>query len=495
MKKLLAALPFTLTPSQKKALWDIMQDVEAEKPMNRLLQGDVGSGKTIVAVLASLVAHAGGWQSAFMAPTEVLARQHFLTYRKLYPYLEKAAEAAGISLPIVGLVARGSAQLLYPEGLAGEATGQNVRSRAARGEVSVLIGTHALLHPPKPKKNTGTGARQRSLTGGVVEASFKKLGLVIIDEQQRFGVKQRRQLARHAGGTKQKPVLPHFLSMSATPIPRTVMMTVFGDLVTSRITEMPKDRKPIETKVIGPSDREEAYAFIRAQIREGRQAFVICARVEPPKTAEELPPSERWKLEKTLDAKSVKEEYGRLAKTVFRDLSVDMLYGSMPAGEKEEVMESFREGALDILVASSVIEVGIDVPNATVMLIENAEQFGLAQLYQFRGRVGRGEHPSYCLLFTESSTKAASARLTAIAKAKNGFELAEHDLKLRGPGEFLGNAQAGLPDLAMQHLSNEPLVKKSRDAAVELLKNDSELAAHPLLRERLAAFRKRVHRE
>jgi ATP-dependent DNA helicase RecG len=465
MKRWLAALPFTLTAAQKAALWEIMQDMGEERPMNRLLQGDVGSGKTIVAILASLIAHGNGYQTAFMAPTEVLARQHFRTYQQLLPRLSKL-----IDMPGIGLIARGGAEVLRPDGTVAKLTARKLRTELAEQRISICIGTHALLHG---------------------EETFAELGLVVIDEQHRFGVKQRQRLVRRGGE------LPHFLSMSATPIPRTIMMTVFGDLTTSRITELPKDRKEIVTKVVGRDDRTKTYGFIREQIKAGRQAFVICPRIDPPQPdehgAQAVPLAPQ--LVKKLDARSVKEEHERLRSKIFPKLRIGMLHGAMPAREKESVMQQFRDGALDILVATSVIEVGIDVPNATVMLIENADHFGLAQLYQFRGRVGRGEHQSYCFLLSDAPTKSAEARLHAIVTAKNGFELAEQDLKLRGPGEFLGDAQTGVPDLAMQYLSNEPLVSKSRSAALSLLKTDPSLQKHPLLREQLATFRTRVHRE
>ncbi len=460
VKKMLAELPFTLTHSQKQALWEVMQGIAKPRPMNRLLQGDVGSGKTVVAALAAILAARAGLQTTIMAPTEVLAHQHFATFQKLL------AKVTAGGTPTVALIAAGDVRLV-----AGGAEQRATRAALLRavksGAVDIIIGTHALI--------------QKSV-------AFKDLGLVVIDEQHRFGVDQRAALLKKNGGR----LIPHFLSMSATPIPRTLMLTVFGDLDLSTITELPAGRKAITTKLVPPEDRAKIYAFIREEIRKGRQAFVICPRIDKA-TDDGTKPRQLDFLK--LDMKSVKEEYEKLAKTVFPDLRVAMLHGQLKAKEKEKIMKDFREGRSDILVSTSVIEVGVDVPNATIMMIEGSERFGLAQLYQFRGRVGRGEHQSYCMLFTDSVTAASRDRLKAIIEAKSGFELAEHDLKLRGPGEFLGEKQTGLPDVAMAGLQNPELIRASRAAAERLLTKDPTLAHATLLRARLAEFKKRLHVE
>jgi ATP-dependent DNA helicase RecG len=280
--------------------------------------------------------------------------------------------------------------------------------------------------------------------------------------------------------------------MSATPIPRTLSLTIFGDLDLSMITELPKGRKPIITNAVPPEGRAKAYAFIRNEIKKGRQAFVICPRIEPTTNDQQPTASKLWQA---LEIKTVKEEYEKLSKKIFPDFRVAMLHGKMKPGEKERVMRSFSDGRTNILVATSVVEVGVDVPNASIMMIEGAERFGLAQLYQFRGRVGRGAHQSYCLLFTDATGETTKRRLAAVVKARNGFELAEADLKLRGPGEFLGTSQTGMPDIAMQALRHPELVKGAREAAQQTLETDPELAGHPLLRARLENFHARVHAE
>jgi len=280
--------------------------------------------------------------------------------------------------------------------------------------------------------------------------------------------------------------------MSATPIPRTLMLTIFGDLDLSLITELPAGRKIIETKIVSPLERPSTYDFVRAQIKEGRQAFVICPRIENTTEDETGKFNDQFKQ---LELKSVKEEYEKLSKKIFPDLRVGMLHGQMKAKEKEEIMRQFKNDEIDILVATSVIEVGVDVPNATIMMIEGADRFGLAQLYQFRGRVGRGEHQSYCFLLTDSTSESTAARLQAILKAKNGFELAEQDLKLRGPGQFFGSVQTGFPDAAMNALQDAELVKTSREAASAVLAADPSLASYQALKKRFEDFKKTIHRE
>ncbi len=337
--------------------------------------------------------------------------------------------------------------------------------------MKIVIGTHAVI-----QKGVG----------------FSNLGLAIVDEQHRFGVSQRAALLKQDNG-EEKKVIPHFLSMSATPIPRTLSLTVFGDLDLSTITELPPGRKEIVTRIVAPENRKKAYEFIREQIQKGRQAFVICPRIEAGEVKEGEVLTEAKK--KALELKSVKEEFERLSKKIFPDLKVVMLHGKMKGKEKDQIMKDFQDRKYDILVSTSVIEVGVDVPNATIMMIEGADRFGLSQLYQFRGRVGRGEHQSYCLLFSGSESATVIKRLESLIDAKNGFELAEKDLQMRGPGQFLGDKQTGLPDVAMDALQDILLVKATRDSAKAILSNDPELGNHPALLERFKDFQTAIHLE
>ncbi|MEK9186592.1 MAG: ATP-dependent DNA helicase RecG [Patescibacteria group bacterium] len=472
IKEIVSLLPFELTNSQNRSMGEILADIAKPVPMNRLLQGDVGSGKTVIAAIAAMLAARSGEQTAFMAPTEVLARQHFKTFEKIFRSYINSGIKIGLLL----------------SGLTNKEKKQTVE-KTASGEIKILVGTHALI--------------QKSV-------EFKNLGLVIVDEQHRFGVKQRAALTGGkivSSGAK----LPHFLSMSATPIPRTLSLTLFGDLDISIIDELPKGRKPIVTKVVAPENRARAYEFIRAQIKFGRQAFVICPKIEEAANDQELTDGAKPPLNnKWSDVKAVKAEYEKLSKKTFPDLKVAMMHGKLPARggsppdgragasggkSKSEVMREFAEGKIDILVSTSVVEVGVDVPNASIMLIEGADRFGLAQLYQFRGRVGRGEHQSFVFLFTDSSSDSTKRRLDALLKAKNGFELAEQDLAIRGPGQFLGDKQTGLPDLAMRSLNNMALVKSARESAVEIIKKDPELNNYPNLEEKLSVFQKEIHLE
>lgn len=454
VKRLLSALPFTLTPSQKVALWEIIQDLARPHPMNRLLQGDVGSGKTVVAAVAALLTAKAGHQAAFMAPTEILARQHYATFRKFFGDFEGGA----------ALLTGSESRATYGHGLETEMKKTELRRAIENGTIAIAIGTHALI--------------QKTVT-------FPALAFIVVDEQHRFGVRQRAELAKHGD------LVPHFLSMSATPIPRTLSLTVFGDLDLSLITELPKDRKAIITKVVSPENREKAYAFIRGEVRKGRQVFVICPRIEQTTDDKQLT---TYAL-RALEMKNVTEEHEKLSKKVFPDLKVAMLHGKLKSKEKERIMRAFADGETGILVSTSVVEVGVDIQNATVMMIESAERFGLAQLYQFRGRVGRGAHQSYCLLFTEATGRIVAQRLRAVAEATSGLELAEKDLTLRGPGQFLGETQSGMPDIAMKAIQNPDIVKRARDTAVELLRKDPDLKSFPLLRERLEEFEARVHWE
>lgn len=456
MKQAVATLPYPLTRDQRVAATEILRDMERAFPMNRLLEGDVGSGKTVVALLAALhVAHVGG-QTVLIAPTEVLAQQHYRTLR-------------GLCGDVSTALLTGSRAFLNER----EVKKPMAHRAIATGAASIIIGTHAVLE---------TAVR------------WHKLVLVVIDEQHRFGITQRAALVkadRHDG------VVPHLLSMTATPIPRTLALTIFGDLDISIIREKPKGRQPIATKVITTADRAEMEQLIRSEVKSGRQVFVICPIIETAMPADATKGAKGTQAKMTVlwaQVKAVQDEAKRLAKEVFPELRVALLYGRMKPKEKEQVMREFKDGWHDILVATSVIEVGVDVPNATIMLIEGADRFGLAQLHQFRGRVGRGAHQSYCFL-VPSDDGAARQRLAVLAKTDDGFALAEHDMRFRGPGEFFGIKQSGLPDLTMAALANVELIQQSRVAARALMKTDPELRRTPLLRDQLEAFRKLSHFE
>ncbi len=470
IKESLKKLPFELTHSQKKSLWEIIQDLKKPHPMSRLLQGDVGSGKTIVAILAALSVikndgqtASSGRQVAFMAPTEVLARQHYETFKKFFADFDGG----------VGIMTSSSAKVFYGDGLESDIKKSEIIKEITAGKIKIAFGTHSLIQK---------------------YVKFSNLAFAVIDEQHRFGVRQRAELA---GGSALKP---HLLSMSATPIPRTLSLTVFGDLDLSIIDELPRGRKEIITKIVSPADRDKAYVFIREQVKKGRQIFVICPRIEIVSADEtgieynEILPID-FRKRMWLEIKAVKEEYEKLSQKTFPDLRVAMLHGKMPAKEKIEIMKKFKDGEIDILVSTSVVEVGVDAPNATIMMIEGADRFGLAQLYQFRGRVGRGEHQSFCFLFTDSSSRTTYKRLHSLLEAKNGFELAEKDLAIRGPGEFLGESQAGIPDLAMKAVQNPDLVKDSRRAAEKIIGKDPLLKNYPLIKARLERFKEEIHLE
>jgi len=460
-KELLSSVPFPLTFAQKRSLWEIMNDMKAGHPMNRLLQGDVGSGKTVVAALSAVMGAKQGFQAAIMAPTEILARQHYLTFKSLFGHLD---------IPFA-LVTGKETLVFYGKDLESSVKRKDILEDIRKGKIKIVIGTHSLISESK--------------TGSI---EFGKLGLVVVDEQHRFGVDQRGKIAQKSG--LKDHLVPHFLSMSATPIPRTVAISMFGDLDLSLIDELPKERKPITTRVIPPEARERAYDFIREEIKKGRQAFIVCPRIEKNEDEEIF-----VARSSSDDIKTVTEEFRRLSQDIFPDLSVAMIHGKMKPEEKTAVMHDFHSGKKDILVATSVIEVGVDVRNASIMMIENADRFGLAQLYQFKGRVGRGPHASYCLLFSESSSENSLARLKAVAEAKNGFELAEKDLALRGPGEFLGGAQTGRPDLTMTALQDPEILKGSRRAAEEVVNGGIKLEEFAPLKEKLDIIQNKFHLE
>lgn len=463
IKSFVKSLPFKLTDDQRLAAWEIFQDLAKKRPMNRLLNGDVGSGKTVVAAMAALELAKAGYQIALMAPTEILARQHFQTFES---FLKKQK----IKIALL----TGSDNITNTNKTI---TRRLLKKKISRGKIDIVIGTHALISVkggPPPEAD----APLERASGGQENLSFKNLALAIVDEQHRFGIVQRAALQRKIYQLEDGlPTLPHLLSMTATPIPRTLALTIYGDLDISLLKEMPKGRQKIITEIVALANRKKAYSFIKSQIKQKRQAFVICPLIDE---------SEK------LEVKSVTQEYEKLSSKVFPKFKIAMLHGKLKAKEKEEIMKKFKNGQTDILVSTSVVEVGIDIPNATVMMIEGADRFGLAQLYQFRGRIGRGALQSYCFLFTDSTAKKTHQRLKAVLKAKDGFELAEKDLKIRGPGDFLGTRQWGLPDLTMASLNDLELVQKAREAAKKILENN---LVNPLLEKKLKEFQKSIHLE
>ncbi len=485
-KSLVASLPFQLTNDQRVSTFEILKDLERKYPMNRLLNGDVGSGKTVVALIAANQTASAGLQTVFMAPTEILAQQHFDSLRSL---------SASTKIRL-GLLTGSKAKQWPTDEITEEKISKKLmQKKIAEGKIDIVIGTHAVIQK---------------------EVKFKNLALVVLDEQHRFGVEQRASLL------KNQELTPHLLSMTATPIPRTLALTIYGDLDISLIKEKPQNRKKIITKVINKNKKAEAYKFLEKEIKLGRQAFVICPRIELSNPQEAIktsaqqnkmnPVRERPRRERVASAtsgrlfsnrmnilwaevKAVTTEHEKLSQKVFPQLKVAMLHGKMKPKEKEKIMQDFRNGKYHILVSTSVVEVGVDIPNASVMLIENAERFGLAQLHQFRGRVGRAEHQSYCLLVNGGGNQYENKRLKALENCEDGFKLAEQDLILRGPGEFVGNKQSGLPDLAMASLTDLDLIKKARLEAKLLLKEDPNLKNYPLLKEQLVKFQKIRHFE
>ena len=425
------SLPYELTQAQSRSLQQIFDDLQSSEPMTRLLQGDVGSGKTVVATAAMALTASAGHQAALMAPTEILAEQHYRTVDRL---LREAFDGRLRVALLTGSVTGEEREEIYAD--------------LAAGAIDVIVGTHALIQE---------------------QVRFSQLALAVVDEQHRFGVQQR-------GALRQKGYNPHLLVMTATPIPRSLQLTVWGHLDVSVIDEMPPGREPVVTRLILPTERERAYAFVRSQVEKGRQAFIICPLVEETENVE---------------AKAAVQEYERLQSRIFPDLALGLLHGRLTGDAKDATMASFVRGELDILVATSVIEVGIDVPNATVMLIEGADRFGLAQLHQFRGRVGRGDHASYCLLVSDSSSDQARERLQAVEATTDGFVLAQKDLEMRGPGEFLGTRQSGLSQavltMDLADIADLRLVEQAREAARRFFETDPGLnnPAHRLLARRV----------
>lgn len=445
-KKFVDSLPFKLTDAQRKAAWEILQDIKKDRPMSRLLEGEVGSGKTLVAVIAMLNAVLNKKQAVLMAPTEILAKQHFETISKLL---------AGLDIKI-GLVTRTNKLI---------SNGKKLKATDIVAEADIIIGTHALIQE---------------------DIKFKNLALAVVDEQHRFGVEQRKTLVAKTSpqpspcqgeGVK---LMPHLLSLTATPIPRSLALALYGDLDLSIINEMPKERKKIITKIVPENKRAAAYGFIREQVKAGRQVFVICPLID---------------LSDKLGVKSVENEYQKLKKIIFPDLNIGKLHGRLKPKEKEKIMSEFLDNKIKILVSTSVVEVGVDVPNASVMMIEGADRFGLAQIHQFRGRVGRSIYQSYCFLFTDSDTEKTLKRLAAVVKCNNGFELAKMDLKFRGPGEVYGIEQKGFPELKMASLFDYALMKQAREQAVKIMAIDQELSRWPALREQVGEWEKMAHLE
>jgi len=427
VRKFVAQLPFKLTDAQRRAAWEIIKDFERPVPMNRLLQGDVGSGKTVVAGLAARQAASGGFQSAIMAPTEILASQHAET-------LSNLLEPLGVTVGLLTGSLKGKARSILYE-------------KIADGSVDVVVGTHALIQE---------------------KVQFHRLGFVVIDEQHRFGVAQRQELL-----TKSER-MPHLLAMTATPIPRSLALTLYGELDISILNERPKGRKPIITKIWSPNSRSQLYNLIEEQLAAGRQAYVICTLIDD---------------NPLLEQKSVQEEYKKLRIGPFKHRQIGLLHGKMKPAEKEAVMADFATGKTDILVSTTVVEVGVDVPNATVILIENADRFGLAQLHQLRGRVGRSEHQSYCYLMMSDSS-APTRRLREIEKSNDGFYLAEVDLELRGPGEIYGYAQHGELNLQVATLGDAKLIARAQRAAQVFVEKGYDLVQYKQLAQQVEQYQR-----
>ena len=473
IKNFIDRFPFKPTPGQEKAIDQILKDFDRPAPMSRLLEGDVGSGKTFVAAAASYVTTKtrpfdfaqgkpqdfGNLQVAYMAPTEILANQHFESFIKNFKHL-----------PINIALITGSGCKKFPSKTYSPANGgvnwtdisrTQLLKWVANGEIPILLGTHALI--------------QKSVT-------FKNLALVIVDEQHRFGTNQRMKLAKKSSASWR--MAPHFLSMTATPIPRTLALTIYGDLDLTLLDDMPAGRKQVVTEIITPTKRDETYEKIKKELEAGRQLYVICPRIFEPDPEKEM----------ALNVKSIIAEAKRLEKEVFPEYSIGVLHSKMTKQKKEEVMQDFTDGKITILCATSVVEVGVNVPNATVIIIEGAERFGLAQLHQLRGRVIRSNHQAYCYIFTSDNNKTPRDkngksktldRLNALKTAKNGFELAELDLALRGAGELGGGKQWGITDIGMEAIKNIKMVEAARTEAQALIKVDPELEGYPLLKQKV----------
>lgn len=437
LKAFVSSLPFILTGAQKKAIWEVVQDMSRPTPMNRLLEGDVGSGKTVVSAAAAACMLKAGRKVVYLAPTEILATQQ---HEAFVQFLDQPAALLTRSQQKIGRETVSKNDLI---------------DQINSGEIQCVLGTHALLQD---------------------KVELGDIGLIIIDEQHRFGVEQRHALL----DTGEKPA-PHLLSMTATPIPRSLALTIYGDLDLSILNEMPAGRKPVATAVVPHSQQEGMWKHVKEQVGEGRQVFVVCPLIDP---------SDK------LGAKSVQEVAGELKKKSLKGLKIDVLHGRLKSDEKEEAIEKFRDGKIQVLVSTTVVEVGVDIPNASVMVIVGAERFGLAQLHQLRGRVGRSDIQSYCYLLPGQMLSGNSERrLKAMEETVDGFTLAEKDLELRGPGNVFGNAQSGFPDFQLATPSDVDIMKKARDIAQSLLTQDPDLNDHPLIAERIEREFDQVHLE
>lgn len=459
MRSFIERFPFKATEAQLHAIDAILEDFEKPFAMSRLLEGDVGSGKTAVAAATVYAVTTtrpgnqdyGNLQTAYMVPTEILAEQHFESFIKYFSYLNIN----------IGLIT-GSGCKKFPSKLnptkATDISRTQLLKWVANGEIPILIGTHALI--------------QKTV-------QFKNLAYIIIDEQHRFGTAQRQKLRR------KDDIAPHLLSMTATPIPRTLALTIYGDLDLTLLDQMPHGRKPVITEIVAPNEREKTYTKIKEEMAKGRQLYVICPRIFEPDPSKET----------ALNVKSVTEEAERLNRDVFPNKNIGILHSKMSSDEKEKMMLSFKNKEVDILVATSVVEVGVNVPNATLIIIEGAERFGLAQLHQLRGRVIRSNDQAYCFVFAEATSEKTMDRLNALKTAKNGFELAEFDLAQRGAGELYGRKQWGISDLAMEGIKNIKMVEAARAEAHKLIDTDPELTDFPVLKERLESQKNKFHFE
>ncbi|MCG2694763.1 ATP-dependent DNA helicase RecG [Candidatus Parcubacteria bacterium] len=457
VEKFINRFPFKLTPAQEKSINQILKDFQSNHAMSRLLEGDVGSGKTAVAATTVYAVattkpngeNVGNLQTAYMAPTEILAKQLFESFIQYFSHL-----------PInVGLITSNGCRK-FPSKTNPDSWTDISRSQLLKwvgnGEIPILIGTHSLI--------------QKTV-------KFKNLAYVIIDEQHRFGTNQRRKMANKEQNdeTTEKNRVPHLLSMSATPIPRTLALTIYGDLDLTLLDQMPTGRKPIITEIVTPDKREKTYDFIKKELESGRQLYIICPRIDEPDPDKA----------KALRVKSVKAEAKRLKEEIFPNYEIDILHSKLKPTEKDDVMQDFLENKTNILVATSVVEVGVNVPNATMIIIEGAERFGLAQLHQLRGRIIRSNHQAYCFVFSDTKTKQTLERLKALKNAKNGFELAEFDLNLRGSGELSGKKQWGISDIGMEAIRNIKMVEAARTEAQEIIKKDFKLKNYPVIKNKL----------
>lgn len=450
IKEFVQSLPFELTKDQKIAAWEILQDLERAEPMNRLLEGDVGSGKTVVAALAMYNAILNGYQAVIMAPTEILASQHFETLQKIFEKYDVKIALLSRSNALLSF-AKENTETQKVKKLSVASQKKNILETIQSGEAQIIIGTHALLSD---------------------DVHFQKLGFIVVDEQHRFGVAQRKTLKEKSG---QKNITPHFLSMTATPIPRSFALTLYGDLDLSIIKTKPSGRKPIQTRFVEPKNRQKAYDFIRSQVKQGRQVFVICPLIMS---------------EEEDERKTVLDEYEKLSTQIFQDLKIDFLHGKLKGKEKDEKMKKFASREIDILVSTSVVEVGVNIPNATVMMIEDSERFGLAQLHQFRGRVGRSDFQSYCFLLSENPSVAAQERLRFFENTLDGFALSEYDLETRGPGEVYGTSQSGMMNLRLATLQDSDIIREAREIARGI-----DFEKFPGLMQKVKNWEEKIHLE